>query len=723
MSNQYLFGKKLGTKPEDHSDFGRSLTAVQTEWNNLSGDTANRQKLASYTFATEAISETAQGELNDALGKFKQAMVNIAKEANIDVQASQREAGAVGGLLAGDINGFIRAQVNITPPTVMPKNTTFVGLEGLMDGAQSRISMEDYDEKDNRNVVINTIQYNFQAGRQNPFGELFFPTITVSNDNVGVAVSIRLVSVFEDFKHSVSGSLADLKKRNIVKAMLDHTILKNDMTKIVPVHRVASAASFVAPGIFTPAAISLEGEAITTAPLVVGKELNLIGLSQTDALLANGTMERTDQIDPAVSLDAVYVSVGDDVLKFRVGAIALSNFVASPQDNYRRQNLAFHTEGIMVNNLTKQADKSALVDLISVVNNNLVLHIGLDISGYVNIETGTIKVNGSEVKLLKVTDADTNLEIPLGTGQAAAVTTAFATAKIEGYDVNAYRTNMNRRQRGQLLDTTYYNQIWAVPLRSPLSVLRPPNADASTDAADLAALVSATFVRTSNEAVTTLLQTAEMLKEFVDNRISGNTAPDLFGVARFLIEPTFISSTVDVKAQINSISSHEINKDAAAVLVNRIRDIGFRLFRDSGYQAMVESQAAGVSTNPTFLIGTDPMTARYIFIEGDTRIGGADFEFKVETTSDLRMKNRIYIALGYPGGSDSNLNPVHFGNMLWSPEIVLVLPISRGGQHSKELTVQPRFRHIVNVPILGELLVQNLPETVQGKIAIDWNEV
>jgi hypothetical protein len=40
-------------------------------------------------------------------------------------------------------------------------------------------------------------------------------------------------------------------------------------------------------------------------------------------------MGPTDSIDPAVSLNKIYVKVGADVLSFNVDGLALSNFIAS----------------------------------------------------------------------------------------------------------------------------------------------------------------------------------------------------------------------------------------------------------------------------------------------------------------------------------------------------------------------------------------------------------
>ena len=60
--------------------------------------------------------------------------------------------------------------------------------------------------------------------------------------------------------------------------------------------------------------------------------------------------------------------------------------------------------------------------------------------------------------------------------------------------------------------------------------------------------------------------------------------------------------------------------------------------------------------------------------------------------------------------------------MLYSPEVVVNLPISRDGQTSKELMVTPRFTHEVNLPVATLLNVSGLPK-VLNKVAIDNHPV
>jgi hypothetical protein len=54
--------------------------------------------------------------------------------------------------------------------------------------------------------------------------------------------------------------------------------------------------------------------------------------------------------------------------------------------------------------------------------------------------------------------------------------------------------------------------------------------------------------------------------------------------------------------------------------------------------------------------------------------------------------------------------------MAWKPEVAVVLPIHRNGANNKELTVQPSFRHVNNLPILIEIDVTGIPETFESRV-------
>jgi hypothetical protein len=664
--------------------------------------------------ATESISDSDIQRLSTVVESLGQNLQRLAQENQIEVTPQQMEAAQAAGVLATNPEDLLAVSAQ-TPAA--GEGRAVVGLESVFDGFSKRSkAFEAYDESANRNAVVYSMAYNMSAARQDEFGETLFPTVTVTPDNVGFGVTIRLVSVFDDFKRDISGDLDRYNKVNIIRGIADPTVLKNELTRAIPVHRTESAKWFVAPTDVAPAAVMLDGESITTAPLLFGRKFSLIALSQTDALLANGAMDASDSIDPGgLRLRNVYLKVGDNVLRFNTKDMALASFVAAPQGLHRQMNLNFTTDALLLNQDSRRADGSALDGalLAGVVTANQIVRLSVNVSGSINVETGDTQLMASTVSVVSVKNSDGE-DLDMTAGAPATLVAAIEAGALIGYDLQAYRANQNRRQRGQLLDVQYFTQLYTVPFRAPITALKPVNNDSSAEAGDLAALITATQVRTSNAAVTQLLETANVLNAYIDSRDPGR-GPDVLGVGRLLVKATYMAESIDMLTAVDSVKSHERAMDVQAVLVNKIRDMAFRLWRDSEYQAAANAMKGGIASTPTVIIATDPVLARYIMIDGDLRTAGASFAVKVVSTLDERMRGRIAVTFG-DFEQVSEPNALHFGNMAWKPELTLVLPISRGGSVSKELTVQPAFLHVTNLPVLGFIEVTGLEEVIAAKV-------
>lgn len=679
---------------------------------------SNRQGLAQSAMSLESITEAKAQEFTTAVESLQTSVARLASELALEgLTPDQTNAGIAAAMMAGDVQQFINSPIQ-KPVSNSPFNVV-VGMENMQDGFFKRVpAFEAYDEKENRNAVVYSMAYNMRAGRQDEFGEALFPTVLVTPDNVGFGVSIRLIQVYNDFKRDISGDLSNYEKKNILRAVVDYTILKNDSTRIVPVVRPESLQYFVAPADVPAANVSLEGEMINTAPLAVGKKLDLLSLGQTEALLANGALDQSDAIDPAVRLKNVFVKIGANVLKFSTLNLPLSNFVAAPQGNHRLMNLAFTSDSVLINKDTKRADGSNLTGpLLAAVTSDYIVRVSLSMGGSVNLELGDTVVFGNLMATASIQNADGDHLDTVAVGAPKDLADAINAGTIIGYEVQASRTNSNKRQRGQLLDVTYFTQQYAVPLRAPISVGRPVGGDSQTDTSDLAGLITATQIRTSIAAVTALMETATLLHDYVDARDTAGVGPDVLGVGRFLVRPAYDESTINMVTAVDSVKSHERAADIQAVLVNKIRDVSYRLYRDSNYKAAADMMAGGVAGTPTVVVATDPIIARYIMTSGDFRTIGPDFNVKLVSTQDERMKGRVAITFGnFDGSGENKPDPLHFGNMAWKPELTLVLPISRGGSTSKELTVQPSFLHVVNLPVLGMIEVSGIPDAVASKI-------
>ena len=714
-----IFQKKLGIE-RPASKLGQLVEYIQNQVNQ-NGSMVS-QAAAHAAIATENLNDTAVRALSTAQQGLSLAIEEVTKALNIEgITEAQMDAATAAGIMAGDSKSFLNRAIN--PLKTSTESMQLVNLVAD-DAVSTRMSLEAYDDRENRNAAVYSIAYNMQAARQDEFGETLFPTIVVTPDNVGFIISVRLMMVYDELNRSVSGALANYNKKNIIRAIADPTILKNEATRVIPVNRVDSLAKFVAPADVAAYSVSLEGESIQTAPLKVGVPVDLIGISQTDALLANGVMDVTDSLDPAVVLQNVYVKVGANVIKVATQDLPLSTFNYTPQNNYRVSVLNFETKSALITLNTKKVDGSALAgDMALVAAHDYSVRVKLVVNGQLNIETGETAVYGNLVSVESVKDSSGNELSLTAAGDGKTIGDAINLGTIIGYDLKAYRSNANRRQRGQLIDTTYFSQAYNVALRSPITAIHPVTTDGQNDAADLNTLITTTRIRTSNAAVTALLDAATMLAGYVDARDPAGVGPDVLGVGRWFVRPTYFHEVVDMNDVVDSIQSHQRAADIQAALVNKVRDHAYNMYRDSEYKAAADAQAGGLAPVPVVIVATDPVIARYLNVVGDLRTLGGEFDVRVVSTLDQRVAGKIFITFGvFDESRNTTPNPLNFGNMAWTPELTVTLPISRNGQISKETAVQPRFLHVVHLPVLSVLEISNIPD-VTNKIALNMHSV
>ncbi len=723
---QDLFLSRTRVAPEPTTVTGKVLKQVQVQIDEAGGRLADSNAVSAY-ISMEGFNDPAvEVELRDAGQRLDQAISEIVSVESLSdisrvsvdsaIGGNQQKAAMYAAILAQGADQYV---TSAPAKPSLESYQSYIDYSGQGDylGKRVKAALESYDERDNRHATAHSITYNLLTARQDEFGEAFFPTVVVAPDQTGYIVSIRLINVMDDIRRDVSGSLDKFNKRNIIHAVIDASILDNDSTKIVPVHSVESASNFVAG--LSPVAVELDGESINTSALAFGKRFSLLGISQTAKLLQTGILDTSDSIDPAIKLDSIVLSVGTEHVKLRTSAIPLSEFHAAQQGHYRTMRLAFDPQQIVVKGAVRLADGTGVsTELASLVTTGHSVHLGISVNGSVNLETAETGLTASEVTVLAVYDEDGNkLSIDSGAGKTTAELFDGVTAV--GYTLEARRTNSNRRQRGQLLTTDYYQQIYNVPLHAPITTQRPVTVSDQTDASDLSALITATHIRTSNAAVTRLLEAVETLRDYVQNSQVVEQNPELLGIANWLVKAYFAEDTIVVKDIVDSLKSHERMADLQAAIVSKIRHAAYTAWRDSGIKAAADALAGGVAPKPTVIIGTDPVIANYLMVNGDFRTLGNDFDVKIVSTLDSRVKDQVFITFGQFGeGKDGLPNPLHFGNMAWKPELTLVLPMTRNGQISKELTVQPAFAHIVNLPVLVHFTVEGIADVVDGKVEV-----
>ena len=256
----------------------------------------NDEKIGSLAIASESL-ESADGQmLVNVATNMESLLKTIVNDFGLAVEAHSVDAGVMGGLLATNPRAVLTSKLR-------SRGDAQAIVPSVVDGSLERpISLEAYDERENRNAQMFSIIYNLLSSRQDEFGETLFPTITVNSAEVGVMISVKMFYVYNDFKRSVSGALADYGRMSVIRAYADSEILKNELTRALPVLRTGGGADDNSDK-FAPTAevpswnLSLgAGISVPTSAVKVDTRIDMIGISQTNELLNSGLMGPSDNL-------------------------------------------------------------------------------------------------------------------------------------------------------------------------------------------------------------------------------------------------------------------------------------------------------------------------------------------------------------------------------------------------------------------------------------------
>lgn len=651
----------------------------------------------------------ALSDLQTSVGQLSAALESISiGSSKVNFTAAQKQAGMIAAGFSGNLGAVLSS----------PLTAVAGAIPAPSDLGRIKPALESYDEKENRAAAVYTVAYNLQAARQDEFGEAFYPTVTVAPDQQGYHIQIQLVNLINEIRRKTSGDLDNWNRKNIVHVVRNPGLIQSDSTKLVPIYRDDSKHNFVDAAVLATRDVPLNGETVTTSALAVGKTFSLLGISQTSFQLDTAMMDETDSIDTDIRLKKIYVKVGEDVVSFEVDHIMGSTFVYPVQGDSKRMDVRFETEALQIRTDTKKVGGGDLVTLAPLVAADLHVSISVGMFGSVVTDIGKTQMTASPVQVVKLVDATGDVHLPSSVAHQAIVD-LFAGAQVIGYELDARRTNLNRRSIGQMLETRQESQAYAVPLLSPVTIKRPQGLSDATDASDLAALVTLTRAMASGLAVDELFRARDLLSKYKDDRAKVGDSPMVLGIARHLITPYFDSKEIKIESTVNSLNSVDLAANIQATMINVIRDMVYTAYQESGYKAANDLLAGGEGQTPEVIIGTDQTLARYLMVTGDLRTIGEGFGVpRIVWTQNDKMKGRIFVTFGVRGAAEGVPHPLHFGNMAWKPEVTVVLPIHRNGANNKELTVQPSFRHVTNLPILLEITVTGIPETVDTRVPV-----
>ena len=669
---------------------------------------------------TPVNAELVQQDEANVRDTIENAIATVSLEdSSLKLTPGQIAVGIETAKLALDLNKAQAASRNLIP-IVEDDNVTVVeanyGVEDNID--INSIGIEAWDGQDVSNVASYQIVTNILAAKQSPIGEMLFPTVAIPVRQMGFSLSINVDSFYKPIKRSKTGSVDKIEKIPLIKATNDFSNFLVDRTKLVPVLREGTNDNLL---LKEQQYVDTDtGEKITTAPIKIDTELSLLGISQTDELIAKGVMDETDALDGAVELKKVYFELNDanntEMFYFNIRD---GYWTSTKRGHNKDLELDFDSSNLLINtSSTKKADGTAS----SVLGNlpaGYAVKVRVKLSGSGNTETSTIGVYNNKINpdniLVEVRNANGDV-IPDTVDDYNTINDVIKTLNVKGYVLEAYSINTNQRKDGQLFTRDVYTTVYRVPFRSPSTLQLPYNNVTGTDnSTDLIlSQVAMLGVRTSFYAITALIDYAQILRE---RRVTGidYTPNEDLGIGGYSVNVYYNNPTIDLKAVVDGIKSKDRMEDIKATIRNLIWDELSNMVMESNFKSAISLQNGGMVGKIDVKLVVPTRLEKFlrgIDFGDEYNVQIAIPQYQAENTA---LGDRIFMTLSYGKNTGFAQNPLSFGNMVWSPSYSVDLVKTVEGKTYRHKQIVPRFKHFIHLPILAEFNVINLTD-VLGKV-------
>lgn len=600
------------------------------------------------------------------------------------------------------------------------------------------ISQEAYDGRKNDNCFLYSVAYNFVASKQDEFGEAFYPTIVIDPVTNSLTMEIKFASLMNEFQRSYDGSpnKKSFNKIPLPKAIYNPDVFATDKNRLLPIVRTESEKNLLVSEKKEDESLL---EKVITAPLLFGKSINLLGISQTESQLARGQADHTDALDPAIQVQNLYISFSAEVsgtatteiFKFNVSNLGTNNFVANPQNHNKDLILNFNNQYILINTGSIKTSKGVDSTIFGQLPPNYTIKLAFDISGTSNTQDGDVKLYGNDLRVVEIRNAANDLVVSTET-EFTAITKVIEKYKFLGYDLLAYSTNSNLRKRGQLITVDSFKQDFVVPCRSGIMSMVPVNNDTGTDndTDPIIGQAQACGAKISMDAVISLLNHVDFMRTLTaDGTMTHDLSIDGYGfkgIGRNILNPVYHHSSLNIPEMLSSLKNKDRDEDLKAMLIQQIRNIGMKLWIQSNYGVVYRRVLnANITQRATLIIGTDPNIERLLVTEiGANKFSiGPTFDVLIVSTFNQKMEGKMIMSFGiFDDSRNTTQNPLNFGNCAFAPNIVYDLVRDINGQTSREKHTNPRYLHITHLPIIASVDVTGVDQGF-GQIAIKTTTV
>lgn len=673
------------------------------------------------------LSDAQQRSFSNNMADIRELVASVVSSESayngVELQPHQIDAGAIVAGASGNTLRYVQAQMK---PRAYEGTAYATGLESIWDGASldmSEISKESFDEKELNQFINYSIVFNVMASRQDDFNAAFFKPLTTTPDEVGYRVTVRLEQVWNGAEHdpSKAGDTA-FNYRNLVDALVHPEVLEDNATDVIPaVLEFENGAKtnkdefFTIDGELDPVEVKLEDVTVKTAPLKIGRPHNLLKLSSIPELIANGLMNEKDSLDSRVALSAVYFKTADNkAIKFVTKDLPYTQFYKTPEGHFRSMALNYDGRFLLSKTVKTTKGEDLPADLKALQDAGYDVYLRVRVNGSIRVDSANVDLTAPELYVAEVFKDGVSVSLEDATLKPLLAKLKFGedapALKVAGYDIEARRTNYNLRTRGRLIDSNEFAEQFVIPLRSPISIIKPIVGGDKANP-DIKALINAARIQANNDGVKTILNYAALLKSVVTREGYTYMADreSIPGIGRHFIQPCYIEEDLHLPDLVNSVSSANRLADIQGGISTKVNEILGRVFAITNYQAVVEQMTGGSIGNITAVIGTDQRLPQYFAIQGDERLFQGRVKHKVVATSNKHMRGKVVMTVTRDGASEGP-DPFSFGSFLWTPELMVSAQRTLGASTFQQHLIHPRYAHVVNLPIVVVLNITGIEE-------------
>lgn len=135
----------------------------------LASDAATNRTISGYVYSSESFDEDRYRVVSNTMDQLSESLTSMSAKLGLESYSNSQIKSAVGAAIGvTDVHKFATSKLNAT--NVKPgfsaegrAYTTVVGMEGLADAFETRVAVENFDERDNRNAEVLSVTYNLEA--------------------------------------------------------------------------------------------------------------------------------------------------------------------------------------------------------------------------------------------------------------------------------------------------------------------------------------------------------------------------------------------------------------------------------------------------------------------------------------------------------------------------------------------------------------------------------